>query len=491
MKRIVLPSFVFYLLSSVFCLSQEIKVPEVLIEGEDKSHIEREEEETPIEFESKFEGEKREATDEVLMDERKGSPYEGEKEEIVVEETPSPKFDFKISYGTYDSLSYELQGKQERRQFGYSVGILRRLSSGFKEYEKVFNDFSQDDLYAKTNLYFDKWNLSARLGYYRKNLDLPYNDKEKGMCIDIDLRSKIKAGVVSNLYLNLYGDTSKKKDLESQTFNPEVKFNTIWKGYDLTFGVESFRDRLGDYFKVWGKGDHIKLDPLLLNLRLGLDKWSKRPKDFFVEGFVSFSYGIKDIILNVLMEREISFPDFNRLYLKRDYVRVREDISETKGWILRIGFDYKPYPYLKFTGSVFYKDMDDLVTWEEKASLFEISQIDKEIFGMDSTLGYKIIKDLSADLNLSYVDKYIPLKPKLELGLALNYAHRIAYLRLITTYIGKREALSDYIIVGAEVSRNVSSHFTIFLQGETAEGKVSPEYPGHPGKLAIGAKASF
>jgi outer membrane cobalamin receptor len=183
-------------------------------------------------------------------------------------------------------------------------------------------------------------------------------------------------------------------------------------------------------------------------------------------------------------------PFFPSLYAYRDYVKVNEGLraEKTKFWSKFIG-EYQLQQNSSLTISLFYKDVEDMIYWEEDEKLFSPSNADAVLQGFGVSVKYFLSKNLLQRLLFDYIhpDKVIPYFPeyKLEAGVkylgGVNAELLIKYFGKQYPFYGKKEsALSSYLILDAKFTKKLGKFITLSLSGKNLLDEDAERRRGYP-----------
>ncbi|MEW6097029.1 MAG: TonB-dependent receptor [bacterium] len=522
----------------------KIELQEVSIIGEDKSALEGEEEEVimksvpqgepPAYTMEKVEPPKIEP--EPILPKVEG----GAKTSLEEEKLPKPTlYSFGIAYGSDEVLLYDFTHTNETKEVGYYFRIDRSRSDGFT-FNNIspFQKFSQDYISGDTITNFEKWSLRTEIAYLNKDLTLPYQQYgfvENKLKKAVSLSYEVKVQPESRLSLGLdigKGDIhSSNWTANNNALGVHLGFYTPFKKGNppLSIGTKVYQEKLEcsgsltltgpdrtlKFYSLYVEGKRFKVGPdVLLDAKVSLDDYKNGFSSSQIDFLLKLHYSMKEnLILLGSVERNLSLPAFDNLYIDNDYSGINSKVEPEKSWKYKISGDYRSSDELFLEGAIFRQQIQKYIFLEGGSATsytYRPNNIGKATFsGLEFGIRYYFNPNLSQNISYSYTKAsnksggVIPNVPKSRLKMGLKYKDgEELTINLNTEYADSTYASPD------ENAPKLNSYFLVNITGEkrinenlfysfSCENLLGEEYqyllgyPGQKRRFAIGVRLRF
>lgn len=450
------------------------------------------------------------------------------------EEKPSKPtlYSFGMAYGSYETLLYDFTHSNETKDVGYYFRIDRSRSAGFT-YNNIqsFKKFSQDCISADTITNFEKWSLRTKVEYLNKDLTLPYQQNlvENKLNKALSLSYEVKVQPESKLSLGLdigNTDISGSGTAKNNAIGVHLGYYTPFKkgSPPLSIGTKLYQEKLKSTaqdrkwksYSLYMEGKRFKINPLfLLDVKMSLDEYKNSFSSSQLDFLLKLYYTKKENInISGSIERELSLPDFDALYINNDYSGIKANfLKPEKSWKYKVDGDYRVSDELFLEGTAFIQQTKDYIFWTGGSAttyIYTPDNISKASFsGLESGIRYYFNPKLSQNISYRYTnarnksDGVIPYIPtsKLIMGLRYKDGDKLTF-NLNTEYVGKRYAgtstsvseLKSYFLVNITGEKRVNENLFYSFSLENLLGEEYEYLAGYPGqkrRFTVGVRLRF
>lgn len=430
----------------------------------------------------------------------------------IITRKPKERFegDTTVSYGSYDAQVYRLRQGGNLERFNYYFTVDERRSRGHlpnSDYDHTnftlrLGSNLNDNLEAIfTSRYFDGFKREPRL--WAAALADNWNNYERG-AFDLTLNGKweIVDGMLK-VYRN-FGEHIFEDGWHSKDYTNGVMLHANFNLFDrntLSLGME-FREQGG---KVLGgpgvrKGKYdkdeiaffIHDEQRFFDDKLIVSGGLRYNDDELAGDIVCPQAGLvyhltEKTKLRTAVNRGFRAPQLNELRFLR---WANPDLKPEKAWNYETGFSQEINENLNFDFTYFIMRAKDFI----RISAGKFRNIDKvEFKGIETSLEYRILKELFGRLSYTYLDsgKYTKGRPENEIDLSLIYRKEKYSLNLSGQYVdnyfaedNKRKAIPNFFVVNTKLTYNFNPNFEIFLGIDNlfnVEHKIYADLPGAEG----------
>jgi len=513
----------------------KIEPQKVSIIGKDRSALEEEEEEVIMKPLPKLEPPAY-TLEKVEPPKIEPKPILPQVEEIkkpaFKEEKPtSPTlYSFGLAYGSDETLLYDFTHTNETKEVGYYFRIDRSKSDGFtyRNGKSPFQKFSQDYISGETITNVEKWSLRTEVKYLSKDSTLPYLDKvENKLKKSVGVSYEVKVQPESKLSLGIdYGKgniSGAQQMAKSNVIGLHLGFYTPFKKGNppLSIGAKIYQEKLDSQedrtlksYSLYVEGKRFKIHPLiLLDASVSLDEYKNNFSNSQIDFLLKLHYSKKeDITISSSLERSLSLPTFDELYIHQDYREINAKIEPEECWNYKISGDYRISDELFLEGDIFTQRTDKYIIINSGSPTFRYrpENIRKAKFsGADFGLRYYFNPKLSQHINYSYInarnksDGEIPNVPKNRLKMGLRYKDgEKLTLNLNTEYVDSTFAatsssvskLKSYFLVNITGEKRINENLFYSFSCENLLGEEYEYLAGYPGqkrRFAMGVRLRF
>jgi len=511
----------------------KIEPQEISIIGEDKSTLEEEEEEVIMKYIPSAEPPAY-TLEKVEPPQIEPEPILPQVEETTKKTSPEEEklhrptlYSFGLAYGGDETLLYDFTHTNETKDVEYYLHIDRSKSDGFTWQDKSpFKKFSQDCISGDTITNFEKWSLRTEVAYLNKDLTLPYQEKgfvenklEKSISMSYEVKvqpeSKLSLGldlgkgnICSSFWsaknnaigVNLGFYTPSKKGNPPLSIGTNVYQEKLECGGSLTFTGE---DRTLKFYTLYAEGKRFKIGPaVLLDAKVSLDEYKNVFSSSQVDFLLKLHYSMKEnITILGSVERKLSLPTFNDLYIDNDYSGINSNVEPEKSWRYKISGDYRISDEVSVEGEIFTQRIQKYITWEGGSStsyVYQPKNIDKaSISGFEFGIRYYFSPNLSQNINYYYTnaknksDGEIPNVPKNKLKIGLRYKDREKLTINLnaeytdSVYVSSKKGASElpsYFLVNITGEKRINENLFYSFSCENLLGEEYQYLLGYPGQ---------
>jgi hypothetical protein len=493
---------------------EEIEVPDVVIEGEDRSVLirEREERPGPEPPEGKIHLEKETP--------QEAPPLPPPREEIPYFEEEFPLSFFEASYGEGNKVGYILSHGQYLPGFHYLLHGEGQSWDGFSWEGDTFDRISSHRLKVDLSVPRERCEMGGGACFRNKTIYLPYQEKTELLSFgNIMLGGTFLPSSSTEVEVGLSLGRGRfiEEDVDAKSFFVRLDLNTWYGEIPLGVGGEirgfeldgERRDTSSIFFHSKG----LSLKPFRLDIVLGVEEHKDHPPQELRGLFKASLPLLEKGTFFLEAKRWMDNPGFASLYIQNDYMEPEEDLLPARKAEYGIGVEYHPGGSLSLEAKAFYQDSEDLIVLgdEDEDDLYSPVNLDGRILGVRSEITHYTGSRLVQRLSLLYRDpraeegKTIPFIPNLEVEYLLRYFTPWGLEILLNPrYSGESmDGLKDstakeipsYLLVDAKISqRLLKDRLTLFIYGENILGEdymVRRNYPGPPALFGFGLRLRF
>lgn len=479
-----------------------IELPEMVITGEDRSVLTREEkkEELLVPESEDIDLEKESA--------RESLPgYIAKREKRYLEEKYLPSF-FEVSYGSHNTLDYKLVHRQRVRRFNYLIKADSGSSDGFDwEDYSSFGNISRHSLEGEVGFHHEDWGVEGAVDYGMERIYLPYQDKTEnisaggirlGGIMAISPRTDIGAGI------KFSGGSMQEEDITSTSIGSNFEFNTLLGNLPVGIGTRTehflIDSQETDITSLFAQSKGLGLDSFCLDIRAGVDNHKDHNQELNLGLDLSWPWGEMGR-LSLGYEKEMKGLSFKELYLDNNYVTPNKDLLPVRMEELRFRGNYRLSKEAFFNFTLFAQEARDYIVLEDGNSdhLYSPTNIDASITGAEIEVRSYLTPHLTQRSSLKFTraqskeeGRVVPLIPAWKAALLLKYLSEHGLeVSLNPEYVGQRkdgldeaasEELDGYFLLHARLAQYFFNNaLTLFLYGKNLLDEEYLERIGYPG----------
>jgi len=296
------------------------------------------------------------------------------------EESPLPYLYISTSLAAYDNFSYRLDYGRKKDKMIHFLSLGRYSAPQWTTYEKDGSALAKGEDWLNTRFIWDfaeNKNALFSINGYQKKIDLP-EEKE---------RKKDKIGLAGELTFKLQGDNLLKVSgwaqstevgedgVSYQDINPGAQLELEIPQIPLNVGIRAENSSYADksQFHLWIKDETIvfkSIKGLSAGLEVGIKKVEGAVSEVLPHLSLTEQFNPK-LRLQVKAEREFYLPEFDDLYLSRDYIEINEELDKmVKLWSYEAQLKYELSSLADLSLGGFYNRGEALIwNWDSANSL--------------------------------------------------------------------------------------------------------------------------
>ncbi|MEW6607856.1 MAG: TonB-dependent receptor [bacterium] len=514
----------------------KIKPQEMSIIGKDRSAIEVEEEDIIMKPLPSIEPPAY-TIEEVKPPKFEPEPVLPKKEEIkkpisqLPQKMPKPTlYSFGLAYGNDETLLYDFTHSNETKEVGYYFHLDRGRADGFTyDNRPYFNRFSQDCLSGETIVNFPKYSWRTEIEYLNKDLTLPYqggfveNKLRKSVSINYEVKVPPESKMLLGLDIGKGNISSNGWLVKNNAIGAHLGFLTPFKKGNppLSIGTDIYHEKLKSiagrtlkFYSLYAEGKRFKMTPkMLLDAKVSLDKYENSFSSSQLDFLFNLHYTLKEKInMSGSIERKLSLPTFDELYVNRDYSGINSKLEPEKSWKYKMDANYQFSDELFLEGAIWTQRVDKYIIWTggSPTYIYCPENIGKAKFsGLELGVRYYFSPKLSQNISYSCINAKnksggeIPNVPENRLKMGLRYKDG----EKLTINLNTEYADSSF----GTVTPNIPRLKSYFLVNITAEKKINDTlyysfscenllgedyeyllgYPGQKRRFALGIRLRF
>lgn len=406
------------------------------------------------------------------------------------EESPLPYLYISASLAAYDNFNYRLDYGRKKDKMIHFLSLGRYSAPQWITYEKDGSALGKDEDWLNTRFIWDfgqNKNALFSIKGYQKKMDLP-EEKE---------RKKDKVGLAGKLTFNLQGGNILKftgwaentevedEGVSYQDFNPGAQLELEIPQVPLNVGIRAENSSYADksQFHLWIKDEAIVLKfikGLSLGLEVGIKKVEGVTSEVLPRLKLTEQFNPK-LRLQVGAEREFYLPEFDDLYLSRDYIDINEELDKmVKLWNYEAQLKYELSSVADLSLGGFYNRGEDIIwNWDSANSLVRPEIRNMSSWGVKLDLLLHVGETLEQGISYTYQKaenlddpgKVIPHYPQNMVDIWLIWSTGGWKINMGSEFIDKRyyeENIDDEIPDGwkhrFEISRMIGENLEVFIE---------------------------
>jgi len=417
------------------------------------------------------------------------APRERDYRPLSKEESPLPYLYITTSMAAYDNFRYLLDYGRKKGKMIHFLSIGRDSAPQWTIYERDGSALGKSEDWLNTRFIWDfaeNKNALFSINGYQKKIDLP-EEKE---------RKKDKVGLTGELTFKLQGDNifkisgwAENTEVEGYKpdFSPGAQLELEIPQVPLNVGIRAENSSYADksQFHLWIKDEAIDFK-IIKGLSLGLEVGIKQ-----IEGVTSevlphlklteqFNPKLQ---LQIEAEKKFYLPEFDDLYLSRDYIDVNEELDRmVKLWNYEAQLKYELSSIADLSLGGFYNRGEALIwNWDSANSLArpEIRTMSSRGAKLDlllhvgETLEQGISYTYQIAENLDDPGKVVPHYPQNMVDIWLIWSAGGWKINMGSEFIDKRyyeENIDDQIPIPDgwkhrfEISRMIGENLEFFIE---------------------------
>jgi len=407
------------------------------------------------------------------------------------EESPLPYLYISSSLAAYDNFSYRLDYGRKKDKMIHFLSLGRYSAPQWTTYKKDGPALAKDEDWLNTRFIWDfgeNKNALFSINGYQSKMDLP-EEKE---------RKKDKVDLAGELTFKLQGDNifkvtgwAENTEVEGYKpdFNPGAQLELEIPQVPLNVGIRAENSSYADksQFHLWIKDETIvfkRIKGLSAGLEVGIKKIEGVTSEVLPHLKLTEQFNPK-LRLQVEAEREFYLPEFDDLYLSRDYIEINEELDRmVKLWNYEAQLKYELSSIADLSLGGFYNRGEDIIwNWDSANSLArpEIRNMSSlgakldlllhvgEIFEQGISYTYQIAENLE---NLDDPGKVIPHYPQNMVDIWLVWSTGGWKINMEAEFVDERyyeeNIIDDEIPSGwkqrFEISRMIGENLEFFIE---------------------------
>ncbi len=417
-------------------------------------------------------------------------PGEGNYRPLSKEESPLPYLYISSSLAAYDNFSYQLDYGRKKDKMIHFLSLGRDSAPQWTIYEKDGSTLAKSEDWLSTRFIWDFGeNKNAFFGIngYQKKIELP-EEKE---------RKKDEVGLAGELTFKLQGDNTLKLSgwaksaevgedgLSYQDINPGAQLELEIPQIPLNVGIRAENSSYANksQFHLWIKDENIvfkSIKGLSAGLEVGIKKVKGAASEVLPRLRLTEQFNPK-LRFQVEAEREFYLPEFDDLYLSRDYIDVNEELDKmVKLWNYEAQLKYELSSVADLSLGGFYNRGEDIIwNWDSANSLVRPEIRNMSSWGAKLDLLLHVGETLEQGISYTYQKaenlddpgKVIPHYPQNVVDIWLVWSTGGWKINMGSEFIDKRyyeENTEDEIPDGwkhrFEISRMVGENLELFIE---------------------------
>jgi hypothetical protein len=406
------------------------------------------------------------------------------------EESPLPYLYISASLAAYDNFNYRLDYGRKKDKMIHFLSLGRYSAPQWITYEKDGSALGKDEDWLNTRFIWDfgqNKNALLSINGYQKKIDLP-EEKE---------RKKDKVGLAGKLTFDLQGGNIFKitgwaentevedEGVSYQDFNPGAQLELEIPQVPLNVGIRAENSSYAgkSQFHLWIKDEAIVfkiIKGLSLGLEVGIKKVEGVTSEVLPRLKLTEQFNPK-FRLQVEAEREFYLPEFDDLYLSRDYIDVNEELDKmVKLWNYEAQLKYELSSVADLSLGGFYNRGENIIwNWDSANSLVRPEIRNMSSWGAKLDLLLHVGETLEQGISYTYQKaenlddpgKVIPHYPQNVVDIWLIWSTGGWKINMGSEFIDKRyyeENIDDEIPDGwkhrFEISRMIGENLEVFIE---------------------------
>jgi len=406
------------------------------------------------------------------------------------EESPLPYLYISASLAAYDNFNYRLDYGRKKDKMIHFLSLGRYSAPQWITYEKDGSALGKDEDWLNTRFIWDfgqNKNALLSINGYQKKMDLP-EEKE---------RKKDKVGLAGKLTFSLQGGNIFKitgwaentevedEGVSYQDFDPGAQLELEIPQVPLNVGIRAENSSYAgkSQFHLWIKDEAIVfkiIKGLSLGLEVGIKKVEGVTSEVLPRLKLTEQFNPK-LRLQVEAEREFYLPEFDDLYLSRDYIDVNEELDKmVKLWNYEAQLKYELSSVADLSLGGFYNRGEDIIwNWDSANSLVRPEIRNMSSWGAKLDLLLHVGETLEQGISYTYQKaenlddpgKVIPHYPQNVVDIWLIWSTGGWKINMGSEFIDKRyyeENIDDEIPDGwkyrFEISRMIGENLEVFIE---------------------------
>ena len=296
------------------------------------------------------------------------------------EESPLPYLYISASLAAYDNFNYRLDYGRKKDKMIHFLSLGRYSAPQWTTYEEDGSILAKDEDWLNTRFiwdFADNKNALFSINGYQKKMDLP-EEKE---------RKKDKVGLAGELTFKLQGDNIFKisgwadstevedEGVSYQDINPGAQLELEIPQVPLNVGIRAENSSYADksQFHLWIKDEAIvfkSIKGLSLGLEVGIKKVEGVTSEVLPRLRLTEQFNPR-LRLQIEAEKKFYLPEFDDLYLSRDYIEINEELDKmVKLWNYEAQLKCELSSVADLSLGVFYNRGEDIIwNWDSANSL--------------------------------------------------------------------------------------------------------------------------